>query len=342
MKKSKKISVLCTSICCLILSISAINNYSIESSGKAEVFQVMTNDIVGSDETEFISNTEDTEAEPVVIEEKIAVHPEYIFETVEETYYLLDSISLKDIPYDEGKDIQILDQYSEIKIIGKNNLKYWKVSENSYIDSSKITNDKRYIFTPTEETKYSSGEVSVKAEPFNESDTIMTLNLNDQVTLIGENSNQYWKVKINNTIGYVDKDLLMSNKKSALIKNDGIYTVRSQEELELIYAIVMQEAGNNYQGALAVISSAANRCNSSKWSSYGSTIYEQLTANGQYCYSIDNYWRKYLGGNVPDAVKQAVADGLNGVTNHSFTCFRSTSGGDSSRVNIGGNWYFGD
>ena len=115
--------------------------------------------------------------------------------------------------------------------------------------------------------------------------------------------------------------------------------VRTGSELETIWAIVMQEGGSSYDSALAVVSSAINRTNSSSWSRNGSTIYEQLTAPGQYCYSIDSYWIKYLGGNVPDSVKQAVADGMNGKTNHPYTCFRGyyVSGAEK----IGGNYYFG-
>lgn len=115
--------------------------------------------------------------------------------------------------------------------------------------------------------------------------------------------------------------------------------VRDSSELETIWAIVRQEGGSSYESALAVASSAVNRANSSRWSSNGSTMYEQLTAPNQYCYSIDNYWVKYLGGNVPDYVKEAVADAMAGKTNHPYTSFRSyyTSGS----VNIGGNYYFG-
>lgn len=115
--------------------------------------------------------------------------------------------------------------------------------------------------------------------------------------------------------------------------------VRTGSELETIWAIVCQEGGSSYESALAVASSAVNRINSSSWSRNGSTIYDQLTAPGQYCYSIDSYWVKYLGGNVPDSVKQAVSDAMNGKTNHPYTCFRGyyVSGGQK----IGGNYYFG-
>ena len=137
------------------------------------------------------------------------------------------------------------------------------------------------------------------------------------------------------------KEEILKQAKEGQDGYTGILNLEFNQGKDTSYNIQYTLPGN-YEGALAVITSAANRCHSSRWKSYGSTILEQLTAPSQYCYSIDNYWRKYLGGNVPDNVKQAVADGLNGKTNHSYTCFRSTSGGDPTRVNIGGNWYFGD
>ena len=118
----------------------------------------------------------------------------------------------------------------------------------------------------------------------------------------------------------------------------------SQEQLELIWAIVAQEDNGSYEGALAVISSAMNRTESPAWGSCGGDALTQLTAPGQYCYSLDDYWRPRLGGNVPEYVKQAVYDCLvKGIRNHSHTSFRSTKGKTTGNdaVQIGGNWYFG-
>lgn len=118
----------------------------------------------------------------------------------------------------------------------------------------------------------------------------------------------------------------------------------SQEQLELIWAIVAQEDNGSYEGALAVISSAVNRCESPIWGYLGSDPLTQLTAPGQYCYSLDDYWRPRLGGNVPDYVRQAVEDCLvRGIRNHTYTSFRSTKGKTTGNdaVQIGGNWFFG-
>ncbi len=117
-------------------------------------------------------------------------------------------------------------------------------------------------------------------------------------------------------------------------------TAYSQAELELIWAIVAQEDNGSYEGALAVISSAMNRAESGQWSYLGSNALTQLTANGQYCYSLDTHWMSRLNGNVPDYVKQAVEDCLHrGIRNHTCTCFRSYYTPGSVQVG-GGNYYF--
>ena len=119
------------------------------------------------------------------------------------------------------------------------------------------------------------------------------------------------------------------------------YTI---SELELIYAIVAQEDNGSYEGALAVISSAMNRTESAQWGRLGGNALAQLIAPGQYCYSMDHYWKKRLNGNVPDYVVRAVSDCLKrGIRNHKYTSFRSRKGSQTgaSAIQIGGNWFFG-
>ena len=112
----------------------------------------------------------------------------------------------------------------------------------------------------------------------------------------------------------------------------------SDSELDLLCAITAQECSSSYEGALAVITTACNRTVSSSWKSYGSDPLSQYMAPSQFCYSIDNYWRKRLNGNYPSYVKQAVLDALNGKRNHTYLSFRA-AGYHSGEI-IGGNVYF--
>lgn len=117
----------------------------------------------------------------------------------------------------------------------------------------------------------------------------------------------------------------------------------SQSELELIWAIVAQECNTDYDGALAVITCAANRADIN-YGGHGTDVLSQLTAPSQFAYSPSvsdpSLWQARLNGNVPQYVKQAVSDCLeSGVRNHGYLSFRSSPVGDDS-VNIGDNWYF--
>ena len=112
----------------------------------------------------------------------------------------------------------------------------------------------------------------------------------------------------------------------------------SSSELDLLCAITAQECSSSYTGALAVITTACNRTQSSSWRRYGSDPLSQYKAPSQFCYSIDNHWRKRLNGNYPSYVKQAVLDALNGKRNHSYLSFRA-AGYHSGEI-IGGNVYF--
>jgi len=110
------------------------------------------------------------------------------------------------------------------------------------------------------------------------------------------------------------------------------------EELDLLCAITAQECNTSYEGALAVITCAANRAESKKWKHNGTDPLSQYKAKNQFCYSIDNHWKKRLNGNYPSYVKQAVIDALNGKRNHNYLSFRAA--GYARGVNIGGNVYF--
>ena len=119
--------------------------------------------------------------------------------------------------------------------------------------------------------------------------------------------------------------------------SNGVWSY-SDEEFDLLCAITAQECSSSYEGALAVITCACNRAESTKWAKNGSDPLSQYKAPGQFCYSIDSYWKRRLNGNYSDTVKQAVKDALNGKRNHNYLSFRAA--GNASGEYIGGNVYF--
>lgn len=143
----------------------------------------------------------------------------------------------------------------------------------------------------------------------------------------------------------VDKIVEVRNKQQVTSRGSGTRVSYasgkwsySEAELDLLCAITAQECSSSYNGSLAVITTACNRTQSSRWKSRGSDPLSQYKAAGQFCYSIDTHWQRRLNGNYPAHVKQAVVDALNGKRNHNYLSFRSA--GYASGVNIGGNVYF--
>lgn len=120
-------------------------------------------------------------------------------------------------------------------------------------------------------------------------------------------------------------------------------TSYTQDQLDLIWAVVAQEDDTSYDGALAVISTVMNRADLN-YGGYGTNALSQLTADGQFAYSpkvsSPSLYQRRLNGNVPDFVKQAVSDCLTrGIRNHNFLSFRSSNSNGIS-TQIGSNWYF--
>ena len=128
-----------------------------------------------------------------------------------------------------------------------------------------------------------------------------------------------------------------STRSSSVSYSNGVWTY-SSEEFDLLCAITAQECSSSYEGALAVITTACNRAESSRWAKNGSDPLSQYKAPGQFCYSIDSYWKRRLNGNYSSVVAKAVTDALNGKRNHNYLSFRSA--GYASGEYIGGNVYF--
>lgn len=114
------------------------------------------------------------------------------------------------------------------------------------------------------------------------------------------------------------------------------------EDIELLCAIVSAESDKTYDDALAVISTILNRCESSNWiRSHGRDPIAQATAPNQYVVYQHGSYERYMNGNAPATVVQAVKDALAGVRNHKYTSFRSngTTSYSSNMISPTGNRY---
>lgn len=160
---------------------------------------------------------------------------------------------------------------------------------------------------------------------------------NDEEIEKVEISSEVIKEPVDKIIEVRTKQVTTRSSSSRTTYSNGTWSY-SDSEIDLLCAITAQECSSSYDGALAVITTACNRTQSSSWKKYGSDPLSQYKAPSQFCYSIDSHWKKRLNGNYPSYVKQAVLDALNGKRNHNYLSFRA-AGYHSGEI-IGGNVYF--
>lgn len=126
----------------------------------------------------------------------------------------------------------------------------------------------------------------------------------------------------------------------------------SEEDFDLVVAIVSAEYEKSRDDALAVISVILNRCDSPSWSNWaGKTPREQVTKPNQFeVYTIKSYLKYMPDGSLYNTqhrqlATEAVTDALNGIRNNKYESFRSwtyITNGDYYSYNYiveGGNRY---
>ena len=112
-------------------------------------------------------------------------------------------------------------------------------------------------------------------------------------------------------------------EKGFVVTNTNAKYVLSQEDYNLLVAVVSSESNKQKDDIMAVISVILNRCDRS-----GKTPVEVITAPGQFSGYLDGYYLRYL--NVDNTLKsnttlvqEVVNDALNGVRNNNYYSFRS-------------------
>lgn len=122
----------------------------------------------------------------------------------------------------------------------------------------------------------------------------------------------------------------------------------SNDEFDVVVAVVAGEYGGDLNDALAVVSVILNRCDSKSWSKWaGSSPYKQVIAKGQFEVYLKDYYLSYMPGGSKygstkyEVAKQAVIDGLNGIRNNEYLGFRAwyLTNYSSKYIVSGGNRY---
>ena len=122
----------------------------------------------------------------------------------------------------------------------------------------------------------------------------------------------------------------------------------TEDEFNVVEAVVAGEFGKDLNDALGVVSVILNRCDSKTWASWaGTTPYTQVIKKGQFEVYQKGYYLSYMpggskyGSSKYEIAKQAVIDGLNGIRNNEYLGFRAwyLSNYSNKYIVSGGNRY---
>lgn len=106
----------------------------------------------------------------------------------------------------KGTQVQLLSAEGELcKIITPSG----KVG---YVNVNKLTSSHEDIFNPVDEIKYADSDIEVKQLPQEESTTIFTKTMDDELHVVGTNDYSYYEVDFDGVKGYVLKDQVKDEK----------------------------------------------------------------------------------------------------------------------------------
>lgn len=121
---------------------------------------------------------------------------------------------------------------------------------------------------------------------------------------------------------------------SAMTITTGNSTQDPGSDFDLICAVVQQEGGATYEGALAVMTCVMNRVDLG----YAKSAADVLKASGQFEAYFSGAYQEYMGSSS-EGVQMAVKDVMeNGIRCHGYKNFRSYE--TTNSVCMSGNWYF--
>lgn len=259
---------------------------------------------IGEDTTnetaDFTFDKNENENKGLVIEEKIAIDPIYVFSSTNELKYNKDNIVIKIEPKDDCEDYGTIEKGSEISILGYNEFGYAKISYDNqelYIKNENLTDNKNEIFFDCNSTMYTSENIEVYDSIYAEN-AVTTVEKYSEISVIGENESEYSFVQVGDTQGYVLKEKLLKYlPKEAYIKHEDsvdYYTnnmysgvlaevddsQKTEENIVFLAKLIHCEAGGQTEaGKLAVATVVVNRAYDGEM---GSTIRGVIERQGQF------------------------------------------------------------
>ena len=310
----------------IICTIQLQNDGSIKVSDS--ILEMKIDDDAPNETADIFTN--ETENPGLVIEEKIAIDPIYIFSSKNELKYNTQTINVKIEPKDDCEEYCTMEKGSELSVLGYNDFGYAKIlldNQELYVKNENLTDNKNEIFFDCEYTRYSANDIEIY-DSISLENVITTVNKYDSLTVIGENDSDIKKVSVNDSIGFVKQENLIEYlPKQAYItqgddgitdyyKNnmyDGVLSdlpdsQKTEENIVALAKLIHCEAGGQTEeGKLAVATVVVNRAYDGNM---GNTIQSVIERPGQFSpVSSGAYYSSGYSDSDYNASKKVIVDG---------------------------------
>lgn len=310
----------------IICTIQLQNDGSIKVSDS--ILEMKIDDDAPNETADIFTN--ETETPGLVIEEKIAIDPIYIFSSKNELKYNTQTINVKIEPKDDCEEYCTMEKGSELSVLGYNDFGYAKIlldNQELYVKNENLTDNKNEIFFDCEYTRYSANDIEIY-DSISLENVITTVNKYNSLTVIGENDSDIKKVSVNDSIGFVKQENLIEYlPKQAYItqgddgitdyyKNnmyDGVLSdlpdsQKTEENIVALAKLIHCEAGGQTEeGKLAVATVVVNRAYDGNM---GNTIQSVIERPGQFSpVSSGAYYSSGYSDSDYNASKKVIVDG---------------------------------
>lgn len=175
------------------------------------IAMVQADDEVLSEEASFIPASD-------VLNEKIAVNPNYEYESIDKNIYAKENEARIVTRPESNKQVTVdtLEKRETIHATGYNSFNdTYEVkvgNEVLYVNKKDFSEDIRTIFDSTTGKRFVANEIYLKKFPADNAENSTYLIPNTEVTLLGINSEGYYKVKVNGEEGYISASNLSETR----------------------------------------------------------------------------------------------------------------------------------
>lgn len=257
---------------------------------KIEEFEA-TNNII-SDETFFVEGDDEV---GVVLKEKIAVNPNYVFNNQNKKMYCLGQCFLRKGPFNNSEAVKELGLCEEVFVCGYNDFNnfYKTIIDGNiyYISGDDITENVGDVFLPLECSVYAKEGAGIYTELSGQGK--INIDINTEIKVVAQNDNYY---KISSPYsGYIVK---------TEVSDKPLYNIFTRYELSDEQYLHLARVAYNEQGSLkGAAAEASLMCNlfENCYSSYGD-VYNFVRNSGWFSCSKDvmDY------GSCPDEIVKIV------------------------------------